>query len=149
MDYQIVTGYGAGELALKVNELMDLGWSPAGGVAVEPASNGFVAIYAQAMVSTQQSREAATLAEIRCLEGMPPNFCESCAMDLSTCDCATPRPTWVRLVPERENVSGSGAERASESDSRHSADGDTYTTAPTIIQQARDGLARWEAQRSS
>lgn len=47
---------------MTVKELMDHGWSPAGGVAVEPASNGYAAIYAQAMVSTQQSREAAARA---------------------------------------------------------------------------------------
>lgn len=59
MDYQIATGYGPSELALKVNELLDRGWTPTGGVAVEPASNGYAALYSQAMTSTKESREIA------------------------------------------------------------------------------------------
>jgi hypothetical protein len=59
MDYQIATGYGALELALKVNALLDRGWMPVGGLAVEPASNGCVALYSQALTSTRDSREAA------------------------------------------------------------------------------------------
>jgi hypothetical protein len=59
MDYQIATGYGPSELALKVNELLDRGWTPAGGVAVEPASDAFAALYSQALTSTKESREAA------------------------------------------------------------------------------------------
>lgn len=59
MDYQIATGYGPSELVLKVNELIDLGWTPAGGIAVEPASGGYVAVYSQTMTSTKESREAA------------------------------------------------------------------------------------------
>lgn len=59
MDYKIVVGYGPNELALKVNELLDRGWTPTGGVAVEPASNGCMALYSQAMTSTKESREAA------------------------------------------------------------------------------------------
>ncbi len=31
-----------------------------------------------------------------------PNFCESCAMDLVTCDCANPRP--VRAIQSPEPV---------------------------------------------
>ena len=37
-----------------------------------------------------------------------------------------------RLVIERDNAYGAGAERASESDSRHPANGDPYTTGPTL-----------------
>ncbi len=29
----------------------------------------------------------------------PPNFCEACAMDLETCDCANPRPAVVARMP--------------------------------------------------
>ena len=29
----------------------------------------------------------------------PPNFCEACAMDLATCDCASPRPAVVVRKP--------------------------------------------------
>ncbi len=54
MDYQIATGYGPSELALKVNELMDRGWKLAGGVAVEPASNGYAAMYSQAVTRTKE-----------------------------------------------------------------------------------------------
>ena len=43
-----------------------------------------------------------------------------------------------RLVPERDNVSVGGAERASESDSRHPADGDPYTTAHTLTAEQRE-----------
>ena len=59
MDYQIATGYGPSELAMQVNELLDRGWAPAGGVAVEPAANGHAALYSQALTSTKESREAA------------------------------------------------------------------------------------------
>lgn len=62
MDYHIATGYGPSELALKVNELLDRGWTPAGGVAVEPASEGYAARYSQALTSTKESREAAARA---------------------------------------------------------------------------------------
>ena len=31
-----------------------------------------------------------------------PNFCESCAMDLSTCDCVTPRPVFVNQLPSAQ-----------------------------------------------
>lgn len=42
----------------------------------------------------------------------------------------SPVDRWVgRQAPKRDNVSAGGAERASESDSRHPADGDPYTTA--------------------
>ena len=59
MDYQIATGYGPSELALNVNELLDRGWTPAGGIAVEPALNEYAALYSQALTSTKESREAA------------------------------------------------------------------------------------------
>ena len=62
MDYQIATGYGPSELALRVNELLDRGWKPVGGVAVEPPSNGYAALYSQALTSTKESREAAARA---------------------------------------------------------------------------------------
>ena len=58
MDYRIATGYGVSELALRVNELLDRGWTPVGGVAVEPASGGYAAVYSQALTSTRESREA-------------------------------------------------------------------------------------------
>lgn len=32
-----------------------------------------------------------------------PNFCESCAMDLATCDCVNPRPVRVNYAPSRAN----------------------------------------------
>jgi hypothetical protein len=32
-----------------------------------------------------------------------PNFCESCAMDLSTCDCVEARPVWVLRSPPTGN----------------------------------------------
>lgn len=59
MGYQIATGYGAAELALAVNRLLDRGWTPVGGVAVEPPGNGYAALYSQAMTSTKESRETA------------------------------------------------------------------------------------------
>ena len=31
-----------------------------------------------------------------------PNFCESCAMGLSTCDCVTPRPVFVNQLPSAQ-----------------------------------------------
>lgn len=58
MDYQILSGFGQDDLAMKVNLQLDCGWTPIGGVAVEPASNGQVAIYSQAMISTKESRKA-------------------------------------------------------------------------------------------
>ena len=51
MGYQIATGYGAAELALAVNRLLDRGWTPVGGVAVEPPGNGYAALYSQARFS--------------------------------------------------------------------------------------------------
>lgn len=36
----------------------------------------------------------------------PPNFCEACAMDLATCDCASPRPAVVVRVPPNAEVTG-------------------------------------------
>ena len=62
MDYQIAAGHGPTDLALKVNELLDRGWTLAGGVAVEPASNGYSSLYSQALISTKESREAAARA---------------------------------------------------------------------------------------
>jgi hypothetical protein len=38
-----------------------------------------------------------------------------------------------RLDPERDNVFGGGAERASESNSRRPANGDPYATTPTRL----------------
>ena len=32
---------------------------------------------------------------------MKPNFCESCAMDIATCDCVTPRPATVTVQPSQ------------------------------------------------
>lgn len=37
---------------------------------------------------------------------LPPNFCEACAMDLATCDCAAPRPAVVVRVPPNARVTG-------------------------------------------
>ena len=44
----------------------------------------------------------------------PPNFCEACAMDLATCDCATPRPAVVVRVPP--NVRGEAPQPAPRKD---------------------------------
>ena len=59
--------------------------------------------------------------------------------DANTAACGSPVERWVgRPVPERYNVSVGGAERASESDSRHPADGDPYTTAHAITAEQRE-----------
>ena len=47
----------------------------------------------------------ATLLELYAAAGaspVEPNFCESCAMDLSTCDCVTPRPVFVNQLPSAQ-----------------------------------------------
>ena len=35
---------------------------------------------------------------------MKPNFCESCAMDIATCDCVTPRPATVTVQPSQADA---------------------------------------------
>ena len=57
MDYKIAYGRDASDLERRVNELIALGWSPLGGVALHQRGEFF-----QAMSSTQQSREAAARA---------------------------------------------------------------------------------------
>jgi hypothetical protein len=74
MDYQILTATTAKELAALVNEQIARGWAPCGGVSAstyyaqwENERKGYTESeerteYAQAMTSTQQSREAAARA---------------------------------------------------------------------------------------
>jgi hypothetical protein len=47
---------------------------------------------------TQRDRTSAA-APVAGAPAVAPNFCESCAMDLATCDCVSPRPVAVSINP--------------------------------------------------
>jgi hypothetical protein len=57
VQYQIATDYGPEKLAVKVNELMALGWTPVGGVAVEPRNDGMDALYSQALTKLAWNKD--------------------------------------------------------------------------------------------
>lgn len=61
-------------------------------VAVENAGGSVALTDAVTLLSKARDRVAD---HVEADQSVSPNFCQSCSMDIETCDCVEPRPTYV------------------------------------------------------